>query len=111
VTKRAGEPATERERWAVLLRVDPRTLRAIGNELGEATVVAGEVAESGARLLCDVVDCGHSGMRSAAARFVDRWAYGARCMADDAGTLASLLLDAEEAYIEIDEAVLEEWLR
>jgi hypothetical protein len=93
---------------AVLLRVDPRVLRAIGSELRDATAVASEVADRGRGLLGEVADCGHDGVGSASTRFLDRWAYGARCMAGDAGALAAILLEAEEAYLDVDAAVLEE---
>lgn len=94
----------------MLLWVDPERLHEIGAQLIDATAVAEEIGANGEGLKAHVADCGNDDVRGAACRFLDEWAYGARCLESDGRTLADLLVGAEEAYVEIDDAVLEEWL-
>jgi hypothetical protein len=94
----------------VLLRVDPATLRALSRRLGEATVVARDVHESRGGLAALLADPGSDDVARATGRFLDEWAFGARCFEASAATLARLLERAGEVYIDVDELVLGGWV-
>lgn len=93
----------------MLVRVDPATLRALSRRLGEATVVARHIHDHHDGLIGLLDDAGSDDVERAGRHFLDRWTYGVGCFEADAGTLARLLLQAGDVYIEVDDSVVSAW--
>jgi hypothetical protein len=91
-------------------RVDVEAFRRVGAQLLGATDVLRDIETDRDSLKSDVSDSGHDGVRRAACRLIDAWAFAAGYLADDAETLSTLLVNAEAAYVEIDDAILRAWL-
>jgi hypothetical protein len=91
-------------------RVDVEAFRRVGAQLLSATDVLRDIETDRDSLKADVSDSGHRDVERAASRLIDEWAFAAGYLADDAATLARLLVNAEAAYVEIDDAILRAWL-
>jgi hypothetical protein len=93
----------------MLVRVDPATLRALSRRLGEATLVARDVHEHRDVLVGLLDDTGHDALERSTRRFVDEWSHGMECFTADAGVLARMLMQAGDAYVEVDDSLVAAW--
>ncbi len=87
------------------LEVDPALLAHTGSRLREAVDVAAEVAGKKGELAALADDAGHGDLTDTVHEFLGRWAHGLGCLVEDAETLAGMLSDSGQVYVELETSI------
>jgi hypothetical protein len=84
------------------IEVDPQLLAQTGARLRDAVAVATEVSQRKGELTALASSAGHDPLADTVAEFMSRWAHGLGCLVEDATTLASMLTDAGQVYVDVE---------
>lgn len=87
------------------IEVDPLSLATVGRRLTDAIDVARQVDEQRSALEGHVADAGDATFAEAVREFLAEWSYGCQCLVEDATTLAEMLTQAGQVYLEVETGV------
>jgi hypothetical protein len=91
--------------WVSYLQVDPQLLAGTGARLRDAVAVASEVAGGSGALAALADDGGNGDLTGAVHEFMAKWKHGLGCLVEDAETLAAMLADSGEVYLEVETSI------